>query len=90
MTGGRLFGVKAAAIVADAQFDSTGLIMQLDLHLAGFGMFGDIIQAFLADAVEGHLHIGGQVPFPDYGHADRDIRPAGERISQQMQQVAQV
>ena len=42
------------------QFDGGSFMLQIDLHLAGFGMFGNIIQRFLADPVEGHLHFGGQ------------------------------
>ncbi len=41
-----------------------GIILQIDLHLAGSGMFGDIVERFLADPVERHLDFCRENMFP--------------------------
>ena len=66
MTGGDQFGgYKPAAIVANVQFQPFRRLTQVDFYLAGFGMFGNVVQRFLADAVEGDLRFGGQAAFTD-------------------------
>ena len=76
MTGESFSRVKAQAVVADAQFNDGSFFVQIDLHLAGFGVFGNITLRFLADTVESDLDFGGQLEIPDNGDRYRDVDAA--------------
>ena len=61
VTGGGLFRIKTAAIIADAAIPmAPASCFTSYFHLAGFGMFGNIIERFLANTVERHLHFSRQ------------------------------
>src|SRR5215217_5395438 len=47
-----LRGVKARTVIADAQNHFTNIAFELDLGAPRAGMFQDIVQAFLHDAVK--------------------------------------
>ena len=89
MTGRYFLGLEAPAIISDKQINNAGSILKVDLYLVSPGMFGDVVEYFLADAVEGHLHVGRQVSSPHHGNHDGDVRPASEGVAQLAQQVAQ-
>src|SRR4030042_6533843 len=47
-----LVGIKTAAIVTEHQLNSLFIVIQIDAHLTGMAMPGDISQGFLADATQ--------------------------------------
>ena len=67
----------------------TRVVLQVDVHAVGSGMFGDIVERFLANPVERHLEFCGENVFSGDGHADRNVRPAREGVGQLAQQIAQ-
>ena len=87
---GGLFRIKTLAVILNTQFNGRSIVLEIYFHFAGSGMFRDVIQRFLTHAIDRHLHFGGQNSFSDYGHCCWDVCSAGECISQQTQQIAQI
>ena len=57
-------------------------MIEMDLHVAGCRVFGDIVERFLTDAVNRHLHIRRQNTLSHHSYFGWDVCAPRERIPQ--------
>ena len=84
------FRIKTVSVVRNMQFDTSLVIVKPNVDLAGFGMFGNIVQRLLCDAMQGYSDIFGQQAIPL--DLQGDGRPTARTCSlrQQFEQLASV
>jgi len=74
--GGRVFGVEAATVVADADAELFGVPGEADVDVCGRGVFKAILETLLDDAEEDELFFFLYLLFAAFG-GDRDGEAAG-------------
>ncbi len=87
VVGQSLVDVEADAIVVDDGAPHHRAAVQADLDALGVGMFGDVVERFLCDAVEGDLDVERQVALGVGDDVDRHTRASRRRLAELVHQV---
>ena len=81
---------ETASVVTDQELHHSVLLHELDLYLLRLGMFADIAERLLTNAVERLMHLGGEDDIGRQVEGDRNGAPAGQAIGQQTNEGAEI